>query len=481
MMIFLRRGLSLLLVALVLVAVRSFCPNGCSGHGKCTRDNACACDDGYDVVADCSQMRCPYDIAWADKAWGGASNPNKAHLHKGQECSRNGMCNRENGKCECFPGFEGQACQRETCRCSENGICLTLHDANNQTYTGWEAQRLQTCVCDIGFTGPHCELRMCPKGDDPLTLMSDYYQLKIKLMAWDGTLGGNVHLLFNGETLIFPAKHQDWTLAQCKESFESLPNIAEVRCSRGNALDEYGSIEHTISIHRFPMYPHENNIYSNDGTGILDKFICRTKYMTGSDKIKCQLSELSVAAPPEYAYCSNRGICDFSTGVCNCYEDFTNPNCDTYRYGVRAMEAEVQSDILVLQNTRNTFSGSVLKLQSDFPSSKRFNMLKISDSYRDIMDIDGNGNLNMHYGGLNIRGKDGHGGVTIHNGGMWVTGGATIMNNGMTVTGGLTINSGGLHTKKQITVSDGVTISSGGLKVTGGITLKDLGLVVERG
>ena len=29
------------------------------------------------------------------------------------------------------------------------------------------------CICDIGFFGSDCSLRMCPKGDDPLTTLQN--------------------------------------------------------------------------------------------------------------------------------------------------------------------------------------------------------------------------------------------------------------------------------------------------------------------
>merc|ERR1719353_111490 len=41
------------------------------------------------------------------------------------ECSDADMCDRSSGACECFPGFEGAACQRTVCpnACSGHGQC----------------------------------------------------------------------------------------------------------------------------------------------------------------------------------------------------------------------------------------------------------------------------------------------------------------------------------------------------------------------
>ena len=38
------------------------------------------------------------------------------------------------------------------------------------TYTGvWDADRIQGCACDYGFTGYDCSERDCISGDDPMT------------------------------------------------------------------------------------------------------------------------------------------------------------------------------------------------------------------------------------------------------------------------------------------------------------------------
>lgn len=59
----------------------------------------------------------------------------------------------------------------------------------------------------------------------------------------------------------------------------------------------------------------------------------------------------------EYSYCSNRGICDFNTGICTCFEDFTNANCDTYMFGMRGLDSFDVNDLVILENTRDSFSG----------------------------------------------------------------------------------------------------------------------------
>ena len=49
---------------------------------------------------------CPYARAWVDVPFAN----NVAHLSA--ECSNAGTCDRKTGLCQCFPGYEGRACDR---------------------------------------------------------------------------------------------------------------------------------------------------------------------------------------------------------------------------------------------------------------------------------------------------------------------------------------------------------------------------------
>ena len=127
-----------------------------------------------------------------------------------------------------------------------------------------------------------------------------------------------------------------------------------------------------------------------------------------------------------YAYCSNRGTCNLATGICSCFPDFTNTNCDTYFYGMRAVTTTVNADILSIQTTNPAFAGNVLKLSTTGMGTTAFDFIRITDESRTIFRLDGRGNVNMNYGSLTIRGGEGpDGGMTIAHGGLTVTGGLT--------------------------------------------------------
>lgn len=171
--------MSILVAALLVVAARAECNNGCSGHGMCTnykmmfsettpqvqenrvpnlitdattgidytpadgateygfntnhhKKDSCTCftkmEEGVEVYAytgaDCSLLTCPYGASWD-------SPPNANDDHNDLvECSNRGVCDRKTGRCECFEGYEGKGCRRTTCpnNCNQHGTCKTIHE-----------------------------------------------------------------------------------------------------------------------------------------------------------------------------------------------------------------------------------------------------------------------------------------------------------------------------------------------------------------
>merc|ERR1711939_383615 len=46
-------------------------------------------------------------------------------------------------------------------------------------YQLWDADKIQICKCDMGYTGPDCASRVPPKGDDPLSTMKANLQQQL--------------------------------------------------------------------------------------------------------------------------------------------------------------------------------------------------------------------------------------------------------------------------------------------------------------
>ena len=63
---------------------------------------------------------CPYGTAWADKAYAADT------AHQPAECSGAGTCDYKAGKCKCFNGFTGIACQRSNESCDYFAVSIIL-------------------------------------------------------------------------------------------------------------------------------------------------------------------------------------------------------------------------------------------------------------------------------------------------------------------------------------------------------------------
>jgi len=193
--------MSKLQIAIVLLAMvgcaQAYCPNACSGHGKCKSSpkDTCECytrreshhsrGDTHVAAwtgADCSMRTCAQGRAWSAAPQG--TNDHTQLL----ECSGKGTCDRKTGECECFDGFWGEGCRRSACpnECSGHGVCQSLlkfardnhpfttatseghRDVTAEYDSAWDAEYQYGCKCDDGFRGPDCSLIECPSTADPL-------------------------------------------------------------------------------------------------------------------------------------------------------------------------------------------------------------------------------------------------------------------------------------------------------------------------
>ena len=237
------KWLSATVLGLSAAGVVGRCANDCSNHGECNPSSICECYRGY-VGNDCSLRQCTYAKAYADSPLGdlngnevidtsqqvflhhanapqgemypphyGLARSNnsaswdEAHFYR--ECANKGLCDRRTGTCDCFPGFEGEGCQRTSCpaSCNGHGRCVPNSYVEPQ-YNAWDWDVTQGCVCDPGYTGADCSKRECASGEDPeetrMVDTSTLFKIEFAMQNdkgnggefWDGTT-----MLPNGETL----------------------------------------------------------------------------------------------------------------------------------------------------------------------------------------------------------------------------------------------------------------------------------------
>lgn len=332
---------------------------------------------GGKVGGDCSDRFCPYELAWVD-------NPSKDGLnHNYAECANKGICNRETAECECFDGYEGKACGRQTCpnNCSGHGTCEYMNeltygivyneyfDASTNALSGlgmggkpftdnaWDVDRARACVCDGGWTGISCMERMCPMGNDIMDVIPTFDETATSGMAGFGnevaqvqkiTLydvnNDNSNFASKSFALQFTSKLNETYATQpiawsttpgtlegyVEEALENLPNkvIDDVGVTVDFATDTTAAIiEVTFKGSSVHGKQHKLEV-------LADK--CEeacTPRITGLDNLRTTdtliLSNVQIATAGSFnSYeCGRRGKCDFQTGICQCFEGFTGDTC----------------------------------------------------------------------------------------------------------------------------------------------------------
>jgi len=240
------------------------------------------------------------------------SQPNFAsqEAHGYMECSNKGLCDRSSGECVCFDGYEGSACQRTVCpnSCSGNGVCRNIVDLTNslsssasQTYPLWDGLKNQACVCDPGFSGVDCSLRLCPVNADPLIDSKVYEQ---QSLAITGT--PSVYFTFTdkfGETWTTKTFTLTATAATnaalIKSALDTVPNGAlensSVSCSSATAC--------TIT---FAQAGDLSSLVSSSGAVVVSEAVKGTNVQEE---------------------CSSRGLCQYDTGLCKCFRGYRTDDC----------------------------------------------------------------------------------------------------------------------------------------------------------
>lgn len=319
-------------IATSVVSTLGACHNGCSGHGTCGAYDICTCHTGWDVSTahDCSERRCPYG-----KTRGSTHSDG---VHSYQECSDNGVCNRQSGECECHEGYTGASCQRAMCPsdCNGRGNCQPVGThVSAYTSTNWDSKLTMVCKCDPGFEGPACERRMCPVGDDPLTLsQTDNKQTCTISAVGNAALTGKFTLKFTDWTgQVHETRAHDITTVtslSLKESLLALPNNVVPAATVTVSGDPSSAplvmvIEFTSSDNSgtLPLMTIESDDDSAQGHQPV-----RAKLSSAGDVAITATCVETVAGTAESKVCAGRGVCDSEAGKCVCHSGFYGHSCD---------------------------------------------------------------------------------------------------------------------------------------------------------
>jgi hypothetical protein len=163
----------------------------------------------------------------------------------------------------------------------------------------WDSRAMYGCLCDDGFEGHSCALRTCPKGDDPHTPGQRETQ-RLVCNATTGTFA----LTFRGATTTAIAASA--TPAQLETALESLSTVDGVLVTCADTAAVCSIAANTCLI-EFEVPLGDLPAMTVAGTG------------THSVLVQSDGIGSTVNGTTEWDECSNRGICDFSTGTCACF------------------------------------------------------------------------------------------------------------------------------------------------------------------
>lgn len=379
----------IVIFAIALAVANASCPNHCSGHGVCDKNDQCTCfleakvlnEEGNEASerevrkiqwtgADCSLMTCPRGTSWGRVK-------NFMEHRQGAECSDAGICDRKTGECQCYTGYDGSACQRTTCpnNCNGHGICASNKDfaeqyaramatsinekrfaprcANKDSSTNicqrnvehlddyyatymvsyenaWDSGLQYGCNCDAGFAGADCSQRECPTNNDPV---DDNCQMK-----WSA----NSYPQIDGAA---------------SEASKSVPFANDVK-----ELKKHNYLYTTASVDNLYTYLDANYV-SDTVFNNPDKFVtarshfsdlarsCSAFYISPSLKLPKTSATWNIVPfsldswACDYMWdstmvkvpwcggqwssqeCSGRGLCDRTTGSCKCASGYSGNDC----------------------------------------------------------------------------------------------------------------------------------------------------------
>ena len=248
----------------------------------------------------------------------------------------------------------------------------------------WEKMKSRVCVCDRGYEGSDCSLRMCPRGDDPLTdcatarHANDVQELTFQgddVMTTSGTPAVGFYTLkftdlYNANFTTRPiatlataagagttkTRNLKALAADVEEALESLPNFAIpnvtvtaadvgsrvqfavtfvdpanagmqnlLECSYGSPMPTANKIDTDATTDNPYNYGASQPRFFSPAIGAT-AFEAKPRICTAAHATEV-VAAAAARKMKESAVCSDRGTCDSATGLCTCFPGFTGEAC----------------------------------------------------------------------------------------------------------------------------------------------------------
>lgn len=311
-----------------------------------------------------------------------ANEVTATRAHRYAECSNVGLCDRTSGDCKCFPGYEGSACQRHSCPtavegtyCSGHGICESTGDyykVKASETPNWEFDKFYKCKCDKGWDGIMCDSRICPTGIDPVVQKQHDFSFSYDIELTDSKNGKkelSTYYVINYDGVKYTTPVVKIENNVCPTSTSSLElskaaNIQEdirrsllvvppftqssvlVKCSSKDS-NNYLSVNITAEYTDVNKYVEQCKLDTKaddkDAKGVkmfsvkdVNEKVTDIKvtYYYLGEKGEGNCNELLEAIGNDkikQKTCSNRGVCNGETGLCECYTGYYGSACENLR------------------------------------------------------------------------------------------------------------------------------------------------------
>jgi hypothetical protein len=222
-----------------------------------------------------------------------------------------------------------------------------------QTMTTWDKSKIQACVCDPYYEGTDCSLRQCPRGDNILTLdqISTVQEIAIADAATTALPTGQYTLtfvdLYGGEWTTRPLTLPPTTTfaAEVEAELKKLPNnvIESISCVDGSTTSLITGSSVDISNYG---YSAKCTFTGDQNAGVqnlikLNQKGCKragcTPYYNGITNLVATTTTVDLTNNAAYStetspwkeakVCSEHGLCDTETGLCECFSGYFDEDC----------------------------------------------------------------------------------------------------------------------------------------------------------
>jgi len=376
-------------LAVTGVAHAQDCPNSCSGHGECVNMN-CECFDDW-RIPDCSERECPHDLAYGDFPTSDGLFHNYMECSGKGICDRaTGECDCFDGftgkacrRHACPNDCSGHGTCERMQDLTFGAVAGTFFDASTVYLTGlktaaktyqvtaerlWDYKKGMACKCDPEWTDVDCGRRMCPRGNDVMSTRLDMdnkqtYQVQNITLFAAGLTGEGKGSSFSdfadGEfALTFVSKmNETFTTRPIVVSYDS--DFADAVASA--LMDLPNNVISNVNVNA-SLQIEARSGYNTYGLSMMVEFTGKTvsgkqnllmvradecldgctpkikglnlaswtnNLVTYNDDTTTGLSFVKESSAADFnSYeCGRRGVCDYLSGVCECFSGYTGQAC----------------------------------------------------------------------------------------------------------------------------------------------------------